>query len=87
VETENGDPAALRAKYDVGRVVGEGNFAVVKECQDRCVRDQGHLLVCDESQILLTFFPLIFFYLKKTAFWSIPSGIGRETAELQFNVN
>lgn len=35
-ESENG-PAALRAKYDVGRVIGEGNFAVVKECMDRWV--------------------------------------------------
>uniref|UniRef100_A0A8W8KQ93 non-specific serine/threonine protein kinase n=5 Tax=Magallana gigas TaxID=29159 RepID=A0A8W8KQ93_MAGGI len=36
-ESENG-PAALRAKYDVGRVIGEGNFAVVKECMDRATR-------------------------------------------------
>ncbi|XP_048777484.2 serine/threonine-protein kinase DCLK1-like isoform X2 [Ostrea edulis] len=36
-ESENG-PAVLIAKYDVGRVIGEGNFAVVKECQDRGTR-------------------------------------------------
>lgn len=33
-ELENG-LVVLWVKYDVGRVIGEGNFVVVKECMDR----------------------------------------------------
>ncbi|XP_061165269.1 serine/threonine-protein kinase DCLK1-like isoform X1 [Saccostrea echinata] len=48
-ESENG-PAALRAKYDIGRVIGEGNFAVVKECQDRNTRKKYALKKIDKQR-------------------------------------
>jgi len=29
------EPTQLRIKYKIGRVIGEGNFATVKECTEK----------------------------------------------------
>jgi len=29
------EPAQLRIKYKIGKVIGEGNFATVKECTEK----------------------------------------------------
>ena len=33
----NDEETALYQKYEVGRVIGDGNFAVVKECLNRWI--------------------------------------------------
>jgi hypothetical protein len=34
-EKEEGIPLGLQDRYDIGDVIGEGNFAVVRECADK----------------------------------------------------
>ena len=34
-EPQDGQPTPLRVKYKVGRVIGEGKFAVVRECTEK----------------------------------------------------
>jgi hypothetical protein len=34
-ENTSAIPPAIRLKYQVGKVIGDGNFAVVRECIDR----------------------------------------------------
>ena len=29
------EPTQLRIKYKIGKVIGEGNFAIVKECTEK----------------------------------------------------
>lgn len=31
------EPTKLRVKYKIGKVIGEGNFATVKECVEKSV--------------------------------------------------
>jgi len=32
------EPRQLRIKYKIGKIIGEGNFAVVKECTEKYVQ-------------------------------------------------
>lgn len=31
-------PPSLAQRYEIGKIIGEGNFAVVKECTERLVK-------------------------------------------------
>ncbi|XP_070552659.1 serine/threonine-protein kinase DCLK1-like [Ptychodera flava] len=46
----NGVPAAISDKYDVGKVIGDGNFAVVKECVDRSTNKEYALKIINKMK-------------------------------------
>ncbi|XP_077984974.1 serine/threonine-protein kinase DCLK1-like isoform X2 [Glandiceps talaboti] len=46
----NGVPSPISDKYDVGKVIGDGNFAVVKECVDRATHKEYALKIISKSK-------------------------------------
>ncbi|NP_001161528.1 doublecortin-like protein kinase [Saccoglossus kowalevskii] len=46
----NGAPSAITEKYDVGKVIGDGNFAVVKECVDRATKKHYALKIINKMK-------------------------------------
>lgn len=43
-------PMALRQKYTVGRMIGDGNFAVVRLCKDTTTNEEYALKIIDKSK-------------------------------------
>lgn len=43
-------PQSLRQKYTVGRMIGDGNFAVVRLCQDVITNEEYALKIIDKSK-------------------------------------
>lgn len=43
-------PPAIRLKYQVGKVIGDGNFAVVRQCVDRSTGAEHALKIIDKSK-------------------------------------
>ncbi|PNF15502.1 hypothetical protein B7P43_G17005 [Cryptotermes secundus] len=49
-ENTSAIPPAIRLKYQVGKVIGDGNFAVVRQCIDRSTGTEYALKVIDKSK-------------------------------------
>ncbi|XP_071478079.1 serine/threonine-protein kinase DCLK1-like [Diadema antillarum] len=43
-------PVDLEEKYEIGRIIGDGNFAVVKECKNRSTGDQFALKIISKRR-------------------------------------
>lgn len=43
-------PLSLRQKYTVGRMIGDGNFAVVRLCKDTTTNEELALKIIDKSK-------------------------------------
>lgn len=43
-------PSVVTAKYEVGRIIGDGNFAIVRECIDRVSRKEFALKIIDKEK-------------------------------------
>ena len=43
--------ADVRKQYEPGRVIGDGNFAVVKECRHRGTRQAYAMKIIDKSKL------------------------------------
>lgn len=43
-------PLSLRQKYTVGRMIGDGNFAVVRLCKDVTSNEEFALKIIDKSK-------------------------------------
>lgn len=43
-------PLSLRQKYTVGRMIGDGNFAVVRLCKDVTTNEEYALKIIDKSK-------------------------------------
>ncbi|XP_064608927.1 serine/threonine-protein kinase DCLK1-like [Liolophura sinensis] len=46
----NGSSPNLMNKYEVGKIIGEGNFAIVKECVDRLTKQPYALKIIDKTK-------------------------------------
>lgn len=49
-DEEEGVPLGLSDRYDIGQVIGEGNFALVKECIDKSTGRRFALKIIDKSK-------------------------------------
>ncbi|KAJ9592621.1 hypothetical protein L9F63_015711, partial [Diploptera punctata] len=43
-------PTAIRLKYQVGKIIGDGNFAVVRQCTERSTGGEFALKIIDKSK-------------------------------------